>query len=99
MIVAPGFSRPSRSAVSIIDRAMRSLIDPPGFWLSSFTNSRHGPVSKRVISTTGVSPIKPSTPGRGGADIWVVDILQTHLDVELQKTWTQKTTSHPIPTV
>src|SRR3954470_23696116 len=23
---------------------------------------------------------------------------QTHFDVELQKTWTQKTTSHPIPT-
>ena len=25
---------------------MRSLIEPPGFWLSSLTNSRHGPVSK-----------------------------------------------------
>ena len=67
--LGPGSPPHSSMAVSIIDRAMRSLIDPPGFWLSSFTNSRHGPVSKRVISTTGVSPIRPSTPGRGGADI------------------------------
>ena len=40
---------------------MRSLIDPPGFWLSSLTNSRQGPVSSRVISTSGVLPISSIT--------------------------------------
>ena len=41
-------SRPSCSAAAIIDRAMRSLIEPPGFWLSSLTNRRQRPVSSRV---------------------------------------------------
>ena len=27
---------------------MRSLIEPPGFWLSSLTNSSHGPVSNEL---------------------------------------------------
>ncbi len=40
---------------------MRSLMDPPGFWLSSLTKSRHGPVSSRVISTSGVLPISSIT--------------------------------------
>ncbi|KAG1437302.1 hypothetical protein G6F56_013173 [Rhizopus delemar] len=34
--VAPGFRSPRCSAASIIDRPMRSLIDPPGLALSSF---------------------------------------------------------------
>ena len=54
-------SRPSFSAASIIDSAMRSLIEPPGFWLSSLTNSRHGPVSNFLSSTTGVWPMRSST--------------------------------------
>ena len=62
-MVAPEVSRPSRSAASIIDSAMRSLIEPPGFWLSSLTNSRHGPVSRRVTSTTGVFPTRARTFG------------------------------------
>jgi len=37
--------------------AMRSLIELPGFIDSIFTNSRHGPVSMRVISSIGVLPI------------------------------------------
>src|SRR5918997_5995780 len=63
MIVAPGVSVPSRSAASIIDSAMRSLIEPVGFWFSSFTKSWHGPVSMRVISSNGVSPIRRRISG------------------------------------
>ena len=37
---------------------MRSLMDPPGFWLSSFKKSEHGPVSKRVSCRTGVAPMR-----------------------------------------
>src|SRR5690606_1349720 len=59
-MVPPGFSQPAFSAASIIDRAMRSLMEPPGFWLSSFRNRRHGPVSIRVTSTIGVLPIRSS---------------------------------------
>ena len=59
----PGPIFPSRSAASIIERPMRSLIEPPGFWLSSFTNSRHGPVCKVRSSTSGVLPIKCRTLG------------------------------------
>ena len=39
----------------------RSLIEPAGFALSSLRNSRHGPVSKRVSSTSGVSPMRSRT--------------------------------------
>ena len=35
MMVPPGRSSPSRSAASIIDTAIRSLTDPPGFTCSS----------------------------------------------------------------
>src|ERR1700679_3064131 len=65
-IVPPGLSLPSRSAASIIDLPMRSLIEPPGFWLSSLTNRRHGPVSNLLSSTIGVSPIRSSGVLRGG---------------------------------
>src|SRR6185437_8159686 len=53
-----GLSRPSASAASIIERAMRSLIEPPGLALSSLTKRRQGPVSKPVSSTIGVLPIR-----------------------------------------
>src|SRR5690606_22635598 len=33
-----------------------SLIEPPGFWLSSFRYRVHGPVSRRRARMTGVSP-------------------------------------------
>src|SRR5690606_20534792 len=70
-MVPPGFRKPSFSAAAIIDRAMRSLIDPPGFWLSSLRNRRHGPVSILVTSTIGVLPIRSSSepvgPVRTGA--------------------------------
>jgi hypothetical protein len=57
-MVPPGLSRPSASAASIIERAMRSLIEPPGFWFSSLRNRRQTPVSMWVTSTIGVSPIR-----------------------------------------
>src|SRR3546814_1281051 len=47
-MVPPGRSRPSFSAASIMARPMRSLIDPAGFWFSSFTNNRHGPVVREA---------------------------------------------------
>ena len=39
MIVPPGWRWPSFSAASIIASAMRSLIDPPGFERSDFTQT------------------------------------------------------------
>src|SRR5438477_10303547 len=63
MTVPPGFNLPSRSAASIMASATRSLIEPVGFWFSSFTKSWHGPVSIRVISTSGVSPIRERMAG------------------------------------
>ena len=40
--------------------AIRSLIEPPGFWDSSFSSRRHFPVSIFVTSTIGVLPIRSS---------------------------------------
>ena len=54
----PFFSLPDFSASSTMVTAMRSLIELPGFIDSIFTNSLHGPVSMRVISSIGVFPIK-----------------------------------------
>src|SRR4051812_6176980 len=62
-IVPPGCSFPSRSAASIIESAIRSLIDPLGLKFSSLRKSWHGPVSIRVISTSGVSPISERIDG------------------------------------
>src|SRR5689334_1479214 len=59
-MVPPSFSRPSRSAASIIARAGRSLIEPDGFALSSFRKSSHGPVSRRFTATSGVPPMRSS---------------------------------------
>ena len=55
------FKRPSASAASIMARAGRSLIEPLGFADSSLRNSRHGPKSKRVTSTSGVLPMRSRT--------------------------------------
>src|SRR5690606_11572171 len=73
-MVPPGFSQPAFSAASIIDRAMRSLIEPPGFWLSSFRNRRQGPVSIRVTSTIGVLPIRSSSEPTGRVRTGASDI-------------------------
>src|SRR3546814_15649108 len=40
-----------------MDRPMRSLIEPVGFWFSSFANSRQPPLSRFFSSTSGVLPI------------------------------------------
>ena len=44
-------------------RPTRSLIEPPGFWFSSFRNSWHGPVSSRRTASIGVRPIISSAFG------------------------------------
>src|SRR5574337_2127154 len=59
--VSPGLILPARSADSIIDRPMRSLIEPPGLALSSFRNSSHTPASRRCALTIGVLPMSSST--------------------------------------
>ena len=53
---------------------MRSLIEPPGFWFSSLTNSRHGPVSNRVSSTIGVLPIRSSADLTGARSFSVMAV-------------------------
>jgi hypothetical protein len=57
-ITEPGRNCPLRSAASIIDRPMRSLMEPPGFWHSSFRYSSQGPVSKERVRTSGVLPMR-----------------------------------------
>src|ERR1700750_599141 len=61
-IVCPGASRPSFSAASIIDRAIRSFTDPNGFWLSSLARMRTRRFGLSALtSTSGVFPIMSST--------------------------------------
>src|SRR5512138_528703 len=56
-IVPPGFKAPLRSAASIIDNAMRSLIEPPGLARSDLIHtSRSGP-NRRLMRMCGVWPI------------------------------------------
>src|ERR1700722_11541245 len=66
----PGLRMPSLSAISIIDSATRSLTDPPGFCPSSLMNSRaSGFGLSALISTSGVSPISPSTDSSRATDL------------------------------
>ncbi len=59
MRVSPDWSRPCFSASSIMQRAMRSLTEPPGFWPSSFTRIRaRGLGLSALTSTSGVSPMR-----------------------------------------
>ena len=61
-IVWPGSRRPSFSARSIIDLAMRSFTDPNGFWLSILARIRtSGFGLSTLTSTSGVLPIMSST--------------------------------------
>ena len=70
----PGRRRPSFSAVSIIARAMRSLTEPNGFWLSSFARSRTpGFGESTLTSTSGVSPIWSRTLVRGVTGVRISD--------------------------
>src|SRR6478609_4477708 len=57
MIVPPGFSLPERSASSIIARAMRSLIDPPGLARSDFIHTSARSPNSRLILIVGVLPM------------------------------------------
>ena len=60
--VWPGTRYPSFSAVSIIERAMRSLTDPKGFWLSILARMRtRGLGESTLTSTSGVLPIMSRT--------------------------------------
>src|SRR2546423_15195366 len=55
----PGCSSPDASAVSIIAFATRSLIDPVGFWPSSFAQTRtDGLGASRLSSTRGGLPTR-----------------------------------------
>src|SRR5665213_2916894 len=55
-IVPPGFSAPDLSASSIIESAIRSLIEPPGLARSDFTQTSASPNS-RLIRMCGVPPM------------------------------------------
>ena len=58
----PGSSRPSFSAASIIDLAMRSFTEPNGFCISSLARMRTLGFGERLeTSTIGVLPIRSST--------------------------------------
>ena len=65
----PGTRTPSRSAVSIIDSATRSLTDPPGFCPSSLMKMRaDGFGLSALMSTSGVSPIRSNTDSWSATD-------------------------------
>src|SRR5688572_21595378 len=55
-IVPFGFRAPELSASSIIDKAMRSLIEPPGLARSDFTQTSASP-NRRLTRIWGVRPI------------------------------------------
>src|SRR5918996_531394 len=60
----PGSSWPAASAASTIALATRSLIDPVGFWPSSFAYRRTpGRGESRASSTSGVFPTRSSSDG------------------------------------
>src|SRR4051812_6574829 len=57
----PGSSSPAASAASTIATATRSLIEPVGFWPSSFAYRRtDGFGARRLSSTSGVLPTSSS---------------------------------------
>src|SRR5438034_10827031 len=57
----PGSSSPAASAASIMPSATRSLIEPVGFWPSSFAYRRtDGFGDRRGSSTSGVLPTSSS---------------------------------------
>ena len=59
MIVRPGVSTPSASASRTMFQAMRSLIEPAGFWPSSLARMRTSGLGlRRVTSTIGVLPMR-----------------------------------------
>src|SRR3954451_4488142 len=67
-IVPPGFSRPSRSAASIIASPIRSFTEPPGFRYSSFARIVPGTSAEiRSSRTIGVDPTRSSTLGNSRA--------------------------------
>ena len=55
-IVPPGLSAPLRSASSIIDSAMRSLIEPPGLARSDLIQTFASP-NRRFMRMCGVRPM------------------------------------------
>src|SRR3954470_21209006 len=60
-IVSPGLSFPSFSALSIIEMAARSLMDPVGLWSSSLAQSRTSAVGDRLGRPTRGVPPREST--------------------------------------
>ena len=56
MIVPPGFSAPDFSASSIMDKAMRSLMDPPGLARSDLIQTSADP-NRRWTRMCGVWPM------------------------------------------
>ena len=75
-MVPPGFSAPDARAPWTIDRAARSLIEPPGFMNSALPRISQ-PVSsdRRFRRTSGVWPIRSMTDG-------VTDTFQLSGEVE-----------------
>ena len=64
MIVSPGRMAPRASASSIMERAVRSLIEPVGFMLSSFARIRTSGLGEmRFSSTSGVLPMVATRSG------------------------------------
>ena len=57
MIVAPGLSAPLFSAASIIDSAMRSLIEPPGLARSDLIHTWCVSPNRRLMRMCGVLPM------------------------------------------
>src|SRR5881396_3531053 len=60
-MVPPGFKRPRDSASSIIAKAMRSLIEPPGLARSHLTHTSCVVPKSRLMRTCGVLPMVART--------------------------------------
>src|SRR5437867_8453559 len=64
----PGSSSPAASAVSTMALATRSLIEPVGFWPSSFAYSRTPGGASRASSTRGVFPTRSRSEAASALD-------------------------------
>ena len=69
MMVPPGLSAPDASAASIIDSAMRSLIEPPGLARSLLIQTLCVPPNRRLMRMCGVLPMVCRMVS---GDAWVV---------------------------
>ena len=75
-IVAPGFSAPDFSAALIINKAVRSLIDPVGLRSSSFAHKRTGGAPAWALGDNFGNPINGVCPSESSSESNLVNYIR-----------------------